>query len=103
MGIFTGLTVSQSLYNLVVASDMPFLNRTVLSYMVQLATGFDLVVPRLGDMLEPLHAVYSKNCLTPMRHMIEEVNLSVHRLLEYITWDSRCGLGTHVRHLLGPR
>ncbi len=81
VGIFTGLTVSKSLYNLVVASDMPFLNQGLLSHMIQLVAGFDLVIPRLGDMVEPLHAVYSKSCLAPMEHMIKQDELSIHRLL----------------------
>jgi molybdopterin-guanine dinucleotide biosynthesis protein A len=84
-GIFTGLTVSKSLYNLVVACDMPFLNQALLTYMIQLADGFDVVIPRLDDMVEPLHAVYSKSCLAPMEHMIKQGNLSVNQLLSLIT------------------
>ena len=45
-GVYTGLATSDSLYNLVVACDMPFLNQDLLRYMVRLADGFDLVVPR---------------------------------------------------------
>lgn len=64
-GIYTGITTSGSLYNLVVACDMPFLNQPLLSYMVGIAPGFDVVVPRLEEgKLEPLHGVYSKECLT---------------------------------------
>ena len=33
-GIYTGLTTSDSLYNLVVACDMPFLNLGLLRYMI---------------------------------------------------------------------
>ncbi len=83
-GIFTGLTASNSLYNLIVACDLPFLNQALLSYMIQLAAGFDLVIPRLGDMVEPLHAVYSKDCLAPIERMIREDNLSVNRLLSLV-------------------
>ena len=80
-GIFTGLTVSRSLYNLVIACDMPFLNQDLLTYMILLASGADLVIPRLGDMVEPLHAVYSKSCLAPIEQMVKQDNLSVNRLL----------------------
>jgi molybdopterin-guanine dinucleotide biosynthesis protein A len=83
-GILTGLTVSQSSYNIVVACDMPFLNQGLLSYMIQLAPGFDLVIPRLDDMVEPLHAIYSKNCLAPIERMIKQDNLSVYRLLSSV-------------------
>jgi molybdopterin-guanine dinucleotide biosynthesis protein A len=81
VGIFTGLTASKSLYNLVVGCDMPFLNQGLLSYMTQIAAGFDLVIPRLGNMVEPLHAVYSKSCLVPMERMIEQDDLGINRLL----------------------
>lgn len=64
--IYTGLIVSDSFYNLVVG-DMPFLNQALLDYMIQISASFDLVVPRLGNMVEPLHAVYSKGCLASYR------------------------------------
>jgi len=83
-GIFTGLTVSRSLYNLVIACDMPFLNQALLSYMVEIAAGFDLVMPRLGNMFEPLHAVYTRDCLVPIEQMIKQDELSINRLLDLV-------------------
>lgn len=70
-GIYTGLEASNSAYNLVVACDMPFLNRDLLAYMLEISAGFDAVVPRLGDMVEPLHAVYSKSCLPAIKRMLD--------------------------------
>ena len=83
-GIYTGLVTSDSLYNLVVACDMPFLNQALLRYMIQLATNFDLVVPRVGNLVEPLHAVYSKSCLAPIKDMIKQDELSVTKLLSLV-------------------
>lgn len=80
-GIFTGLAVSDSFCNLVVASDMPFLNQGLLHYMMQLSADFDLVVPRVGNLVEPLHAVYTKSCLAPIENMIKQRKLSVYKLL----------------------
>ncbi len=76
-GIFTGLAASDSVNNLVVACDMPFLNQALLRYMIQISAGFDLVVPRVGDMVEPLHAVYSKGCLAPIEYLLKQGNLSI--------------------------
>ena len=84
VGIYTGLRVSGSQYNLVVACDMPFLNRGLLTYMMEAAAGFDLVIPRMGEMVEPLHAVYSKSCLAPMEHMIKQGNFGVNKLLNLV-------------------
>lgn len=70
-GICTGLTVTNSFYSLVIASDMPFLSRPLLDYMAKGVAGFDVVVPRLSEnKVEPLHAVYSKECLPyAIRHL----------------------------------
>ena len=83
-GIYTGLAVSDSFYNLVVACDMPFLNQDLLDYMIQISTGFDLVVPRLGNMIEPLHAVYSKTCLAPIECLLKQGILSIRELFTLV-------------------
>jgi molybdopterin-guanine dinucleotide biosynthesis protein A len=83
-GIYSGLKASHSFYNLVVACDMPFLNRDLLLYMVEAATGFDLVVPRLGNLIEPLHAVYTKDCLAPIERLLEKDSLSVRGLFPMV-------------------
>jgi molybdopterin-guanine dinucleotide biosynthesis protein A len=77
IGIYTGLVHSTNSINLVVACDMPFLNLDLLRYMVKVAPGFDVVIPRIGDQMEPLHAVYSKNCIAPMESLIMQDNLKV--------------------------
>jgi len=81
VGIYTGLLASTTFRNLVVASDMPFLNEGLLRYMVSLSDGYDAVTLRIGDKLEPLHAVYTRACLGPIERMLEEGELGVHRLL----------------------
>lgn len=84
VGIFTGLSASRTACNLVVAGDMPFLDRGLLSYLVRIADGFDAVIPRPNNMVEPLHAVYARTCLAPIERMIQASNLSVYRLLEMV-------------------
>jgi molybdopterin-guanine dinucleotide biosynthesis protein A len=77
-GVYTGLTVSNSLNNLVVGCDMPFLNLDLLRYMVGLADDFDVIIPKgEDDILEPLHAVYSKNCIPTIQFLIEQNRLSI--------------------------
>lgn len=71
MGLYSGLKASQHPYALAVACDMPFLNLPLLRHMVSLAEGYDVVVPRIGDWFEPLHAIYSKDCLRPMARLLE--------------------------------
>jgi len=83
-GIYAGLAASDSFYNLVVACDMPFLNQALLDYMIQVSASFDLVVPRLGNMVEPLHAVYSKGCLAPIEYLLKQDNLKIHELFTLV-------------------
>lgn len=83
-GIYTGLTVSDSYYNLAIACDMPFLNQALLGYMIQLTDGFDVVIPRTGNMVEPLHAVYAKGCMGPIEDMIKRDNLNLYELLDMV-------------------
>lgn len=83
-GIYTGLTVSGSHYNFIVACDMPFLDYNLIRYIMQLSPGFDAVVPRLGDLVEPLHAIYSKDCLVPIEIVFRQNNLSIFSLYNMI-------------------
>ena len=82
-GILTGLSLSKYYYNLVVGCDMPFLNPDLLRYMVNITEGNDLVVYKNKTELEPLHAIYSKNCL-PILEEIMQNNLRIFELLNHI-------------------
>ncbi len=84
VGIYTGLVTSISFYNFVVASDMPFLNQALLRYMIQLSTNFDIVTPRVGNLVEPLHAVYTKSCLAPIEQLIKQGKLRVDKLFSLV-------------------
>lgn len=84
-GIYTGLLASQSPRSIVVACDMPFLNTELLRYMLRLSRDFDAVVPRLEKgMIEPLHAIYSRNCLDNMKKRLERNQLKVHSFLNTV-------------------
>ncbi|MFC1958715.1 NTP transferase domain-containing protein [Chloroflexota bacterium] len=83
-GLYTGLLASRSSRSVVAACDMPFLNRALLSYMIQISASFDLVIPRLNNMVEPLHAVYSRDCLAHIEHLLKLDRLSLLELLTLI-------------------
>jgi len=70
-GIYTGLLHSTDEYNIVVACDMPFLNSGLLSYMAGLAGDYDVVVPKVGEYIEPLHAIYRKKLLPVIEKRIQ--------------------------------
>ncbi|MFC2044377.1 molybdenum cofactor guanylyltransferase [Chloroflexota bacterium] len=84
-GIYTGLVASRSLYNIVVACDMPFPNTELLRYMIGLSQDFDAVVPRPErGVVEPLHAIYSKNCLNKMEAHLQLNQLKVSLFLNVL-------------------
>ena len=83
-GIYTGLAASTTEYNLVVASDMPFLNEALLRYQIEISEGYDITVPRLGKLVEPLHAIYARSCLGPMAEMIKQEHLSIYQLFRRV-------------------
>ena len=84
VGLCTGINASLSFYTLVVACDMPFLNIDLLRYLLDSAPGFDAVIPRIGDKIEPLHAVYSKNCIPALEEQISKGKLKISDLFNEI-------------------
>lgn len=83
-GIYTGLAASTTEYNLVVASDMPFLNEALLRHQIEISEGYDITVPRVGKLVEPLHAVYARSCLDPITEMIKQERLSIYQLFRRV-------------------
>jgi molybdopterin-guanine dinucleotide biosynthesis protein A len=78
-GIYTAIHASQSPYALVLACDMPFVNADLLRYMLGLTEGseVDVVVPRVEDHPQGLHAIYSQACLSAIRARLEADRLKV--------------------------
>ena len=83
-GIYTGLVKSDSFYNLVVAADMPFLNESLLRYMIMVSDGFDFTLPRIKNYFEPLHAVYSRNCIKPVESLFDQGKRTIIELFDYV-------------------
>ncbi len=78
-GIYTALYHSQNPDVLTLACDMPFLNPDLLRYMVALRAedAYDVIVPRVDDHPQGLHALYSKTCLPFIRAKIDANRLKV--------------------------
>ena len=83
-GIFSGLTAAGSQWGLVVACDMPFLNRRLLEYMRSRREGFDAVVPLPGAYPEPAHALYSKACLPYIEAKLRAGDLKISRFFDAV-------------------
>ncbi len=69
-GIYTAIRAARHRYCLVVACDMPFLNPDLLRYLMSLAPGFDVVIPRIREFPETMYATYGKGCLDPIERRL---------------------------------
>jgi molybdopterin-guanine dinucleotide biosynthesis protein A len=76
-GIFTGLAAAGGDAAFTVACDMPFVHRDVVRLIVARAGEGDVVVPRVGDQLQTLHAVYGKRCLAPIEARLRAGRLKI--------------------------
>jgi molybdopterin-guanine dinucleotide biosynthesis protein A len=76
-GIFTGLFHASFSHAFVTACDMPFLNPALIVHLEGLSPGYDIVIPRTEDGLQPLHAVYSRKCLPFMKDLLDSGNLKI--------------------------
>ena len=71
-GIFTGLAAAKGDAVFTVACDMPFLHPAVARLVARRAGEADVVIPRVGDMLETMHASYAKACLPAMEARLRD-------------------------------
>lgn len=70
-GIHAGLTYSQTKYNFIFACDMPFIQADLIKYMIESFQGEDVLIPRYHS-TQPLHAIYSKNCLSFIEEKLQQ-------------------------------
>jgi len=71
-GLYTGIFFSSFHYSFCVACDMPFIKKSLVQYLINNIEDEDVIIPRTKDGLQPLHAIYSKMCLDPIKHTLEK-------------------------------
>jgi molybdopterin-guanine dinucleotide biosynthesis protein A len=71
-GIFSGLAAAKGDAAFTVACDMPFLHPEVARLVARRAGEADVVIPRVGDVLETMHASYAKACLPAMHARLRD-------------------------------
>jgi molybdopterin-guanine dinucleotide biosynthesis protein A len=76
-GIYSGLLAAAGDAAFTVACDMPFLRADVVRLVVERAGEGDVVIPRVGDQLETLHASYAKRCLPHMEERLRAGRLKI--------------------------
>ena len=76
-GIYSGLKAAKGETAFTVACDMPFLKPEVVRLVVSHAGEADVVIPKVGDQYETLHALYAEACLPHMEAMLRAKRFKV--------------------------
>lgn len=76
-GIFTGLSESAEEWTFVFSCDMPFINTSLLRFMLSVKEDFDAVVPLVDGRPEPTHALYNRSCLSHIKQRLEANDLKI--------------------------
>ena len=84
-GIYTGLMSISDQAGFFVACDMPFINKKLVRYMVDIKDNHAAVVPSVENKIEPLHAIYAQSCLGPIRNLIDSKCYQVRRFYDQIS------------------
>lgn len=71
-GLHAGLRAVRNRWAFVAACDMPLIDHRLVRYMALLTEGYDAVAPRVGQSIEPLHALYSRDCLPAIEARLQD-------------------------------
>ena len=73
--LLTALDAASSPLMLLLACDMPFVNRDVVGFLLDLATTHDAVMPYVQSFPQAMHAVYRvEPCRAAVRNLLEDEN-----------------------------
>lgn len=81
-GIYTALEYSTTPYVFVMACDMPHPQPGLIRRLLAEAPGWEAVVPRRGDYIEPLFAVYAREVRERIGSRLREERLKIHELTD---------------------
>ena len=76
-GIYTALGAASTACVFVMACDMPFVQASLVRYLLSLAGAYDIVVPRSERGTEQLHAVYTRACLPAVATCLDAGALAI--------------------------
>lgn len=83
-GILSGLMLSETEDNFMLACDIPFIKRGAVAAVMDALKGWQAAVPATPDGLEPLHAAYDRSCAGVIERQLAEGDLKVTRFFEKV-------------------
>ncbi|MCA1960609.1 MAG: molybdenum cofactor guanylyltransferase [Desulfomonile sp.] len=83
-GLYTGLKRCRGDFGFLVGCDMPFLDPAPIRFMTERVNDHDVVIPRIGEHLEPLHAIYSIRCIPHIEGLLDRGDLKIIDILDQV-------------------
>ncbi len=72
IGIIAALKAASTTHTLIVGGDLPFASPEIGELLLERCGVYDLTIPLMGSMYEPLFAVYSKACIEVFEYGFDE-------------------------------
>lgn len=83
-GIHSALNHIKNEYCLVVACDMPFINKNVVNYLGNIKEDYEILIPEVEQRLQPLCAIYKKSCKELMeKELINKSNKLIKTCMKF--------------------
>lgn len=82
-GIYTALQHSTTGKNFIVSCDMPFVTAKSIAFMLRNGKDSEITLPKIRGKIEPLFGVYSKNCLSKWKVLMDEDYFKIQDMVRY--------------------
>jgi len=83
-GIYTGLKESDSVYNFVLAVDQVFVDKEMISYMMEKEKNYQVLIPKTGDFIQPLCGIYTKSVLDIIERKIKKGKYKLSKIFDEV-------------------
>ena len=88
-GLYTGLKEARTQWVFAVACDMPFLDPGTIRHFTSLKGEGDVIMAKLRNGFQPMHALYHRNCLPIIESLIQAQDFKIHRLADHPSLRAR--------------
>jgi molybdopterin-guanine dinucleotide biosynthesis protein A len=85
-GLYSGLILSLSDYNFVIACDMPFIDPAIILHLqnYSYSGSYDVIVPEFNGFIEPLFAFYSRKCIPTILNHLNQKNFKIRSFYSWV-------------------
>lgn len=81
-GLYTGLSESNSQYNLIAPCDVPFITKDLYILLLQNIANNNAVIPSYNNEIHPLCGIYSLKCISVLQSLISEKKFKMLRVVD---------------------